>query len=347
ASGVGDWVNDSNAALARTTAQAHKGTASLQMTASSAAAMRARTASGTSGHPVEPNTQYTARAQARTAVTARSVRVLIRWYDSGGALITTATGSSVTDGINWNAAPFATAVSPANAAFATVVLEVLSASSSEVHYFDAISLRRGSDTTWYRGGLLTNALQVEYSDDAGVTWKALRGSPFTPNSHQEATVYDHESRGGVARRYRALSSTTSGNILASAASASSADATVTVTAWSLKDPLDAARNMYALPLKRPYNRTRPERAGIFSPLSRPTQVVVSDVTVQRFRAQLSFVVTLAERTALFVLLDSQRVLLCQGPNEHRYLRVVGDVVDEELAPARRRLSAEAVEAEAP
>lgn len=110
--------------------------------------MSARTPAGRDGIPVAASTAYTATAQFRAATTTRDCRVLIRWYDGASALISTTTGSSVTNSTSaWTDAT-ATATSPSTAAFASVVAEVLQAAASEVHYIDKLGLFQGSSPTW-------------------------------------------------------------------------------------------------------------------------------------------------------------------------------------------------------
>lgn len=198
------WANDSNATLARGTTQALQGAASLEMTATAGADMRAKLATR---EPVTVGLTYTALASFRKVTAgSRSVRVLMRWFDSGGSLLSTVTGSSVSasDGA-WTQAE-ASGVAPASAATVEVVLEVLAPSASEVWRVDAISVAPGTSTVWTRGGLVgtqSHKMIVEKSDDAGATWTALRGSPFSLNASLQVTTYDYESPLHQTRLYRA------------------------------------------------------------------------------------------------------------------------------------------------
>lgn len=110
--------------------------------------MSARTPTGLSGLLVAGSLTYTARAEFRAAATPRDCRMLIRWYDGAGALISTSTGTSVVDSTSaWTAASVSD-TSPSTATYASVVLEVLDAAAAEVHYADKIGLFQGSSPTW-------------------------------------------------------------------------------------------------------------------------------------------------------------------------------------------------------
>lgn len=201
------WAVDTNCTLARSTTDAVNGTASLQLTSAAAGAMRART---TTRYAITVGQTYTAVASFKTAVSARSVRVLIRWYTAivAGSLVSTTTGASVTDGTGGYTLASATAAAPATATHAEVVLEVLAtAAASEVHRADAIDIGPGSSTVWTRGGLagVATAL-IEYSDDAGTTWATVRGASalaFDSAANQQVTTYDYESPPNTSRSYRA------------------------------------------------------------------------------------------------------------------------------------------------
>lgn len=162
---IGGWAADVNCAVVRSTTLPANGVADLQLTATAGATMSARTASGTSGKPVLGSTQYMAVASFRSAVTARSVNVQIRWYNRAGGLDSTSVGSNVTDGTGGYTQAVVTATSPAAAVYATVVVQVVSAAAAEVHRVDMVSLHAGPSTTWTQGDMtLTDALTVERAE---------------------------------------------------------------------------------------------------------------------------------------------------------------------------------------
>lgn len=199
------WVAGANTTIARSTAQAVDGVASLSLTATAAAGISATTPTGVSGIAVVVGQTYTALASLRPNTTARTCTVAIGWYTAAGALISTSTGSGATDtAATWTQVAV-TAVAPATAAFASVVVSVASPGAGEIHYVDRISLANGSSTTWTRGGLLGVSLaEVECSDDGGATWSMVRGgTDAVMSSSQTLTLYDYEVPPNQTRSYRA------------------------------------------------------------------------------------------------------------------------------------------------
>jgi hypothetical protein len=97
------------------------------------------TTTGTGGVPVTVAREYLGIADIRTAVTARNALVGIRWYDSGGALLSSSQGEVVADSTAWRQYT-CFAVAPASAAFAAVYVEIIGAAAAEVHYADRIGL---------------------------------------------------------------------------------------------------------------------------------------------------------------------------------------------------------------
>jgi hypothetical protein len=285
------WEVDANCAIARDTAQAAHGAASLKLTASSAADMSARTLTGTAGVAVLGSKQYTALASFKAGATARSCRVKIKWYDATGALLSTDTGSSATDGTGgFTQAPL-TATSPVGAAFAAVIVEVLAAANAEIHYVDKIALSPGAGTTWYRGGTTdTHKFQIEASDDAGITWAQIYGSPFTRDSiYQDLTRYDYTVPPNTQRRYRAKTQITATSGLVVSDASATQNVTLTVTAWWLKDLTDPTLNVELPIFGDAFPTTRPEDQATFRPLGRTRPIVVSDVIRgEEFKLRLYF-----------------------------------------------------------
>lgn len=188
--GVVGWENIGNTTVSRDTTTFLAGGASLKMTAIAAGDMSVRSGpGGLNGFPVLPNKQYTAMGRPRANTTGRNTRVEIRWYDAAGASISTSTGANVADvNTGFTVTPFITATSPANAAYAAVVLVVLAAAIGEIHFWDNISLAPGNLLVWYRGGLAKEmgALSDSFnradnaaslgSADVGGAWTAAAGT---------------------------------------------------------------------------------------------------------------------------------------------------------------------------
>ena len=139
------WSAGSNTTIAQTTAQAHTGTHSLQMTGTAAGAMFAFTQSR---YPVTAGTSYTASAWFYCASPGRSVFLDIDWYNASGTYISSATSTTytLTPG-TWTQVAFnATAV--AGAASVVYSLSPTALSAGDVFYADTITLNAlgGSST---------------------------------------------------------------------------------------------------------------------------------------------------------------------------------------------------------
>lgn len=147
------WTASGNSSIARSTAQFTDGIASLSLTSLASGTMFAQTPAGLSGTVVSASTSYTAVASFRSAVSGRSCRVRLRWYDSGGAQLSDTNGSLVTDTTSGWTVGTVTGTSPSNAALVAIIVEVQStAAINEVHYVDKIQLVAGASTTWSAGG---------------------------------------------------------------------------------------------------------------------------------------------------------------------------------------------------
>lgn len=144
---------------------------------------------------VGPLQEVTARCQFLTAATARSVRVRLVLYDQDYAVLTTLTGSSVTDATGtWNEA-MVTGTTPATTAYARLFCDVLSAVNTEVHYLDHLGIMYGTNTPYSDGGHTTrNLLSAFYSAVEGAqlgseAWTAESGTTL-------ATVAPGDTLGG-------------------------------------------------------------------------------------------------------------------------------------------------------
>jgi hypothetical protein len=146
------WASLLNATVARSTAQSTDGVASLSLTSVAAGDMQAATNPITTV-VVNPGETITALASFRSAVTARSCRVSIRWYTAAQVFISQSDGAAANDSAAAWTAYSVTAVAPATTGFARVVVTVGSTgAAAEVHYVDRVSVRRGITTDWVAGG---------------------------------------------------------------------------------------------------------------------------------------------------------------------------------------------------
>jgi hypothetical protein len=163
---VGSWTVTGNCAAVTSATQALKGVQSLRMTAT-AAGPQDMTVTTSTHYSVLPNQAYTFLANFRTAVTARSCRIEVQWYDGAAATIGgVVAGGNVTDSsANFNTQATLTATSPTNAVSVAVQVRVLAAVAAEIHYVDAISMSTSASTTWFAGGESQVDYElVEYTD---------------------------------------------------------------------------------------------------------------------------------------------------------------------------------------
>ena len=137
---AGTW-SGANASVARSTAQAHNGAASLSVTASTAANVSAQSGASAAEYvTVQPSTEYAAEAWVRAATVSRLCDVRIDWYTAAGASISTAAGDDVADSTSAWSRLTVSGTSPVNAAFARVRVLVFSPGAGEVHYVDDVGL---------------------------------------------------------------------------------------------------------------------------------------------------------------------------------------------------------------
>jgi hypothetical protein len=183
------WQVATNCSIARSTAEASSGSASLSLTATAIGTMAANTSTYVA---VTPNLEFSATAEFKAAATARSCSVGIEWYTSALVSISTTYGTASNDSTSAWSQKTVTATAPATAAFAKVYVRVASAIASEVHYADKIAFHAGASPTWTKGGFSSFAFNVERSDDNGITYSAIRNSPVTADSSQVAQLNDYE-----------------------------------------------------------------------------------------------------------------------------------------------------------
>jgi hypothetical protein len=129
------WTG-TNCTLGTSLAKSDTGLYSMTLTASTAAAFSAATATGTSGIPVTAGLSYAFQMKSETAVTSRTVTLSITWYNSAGTSLSTSTGTGVADTTTGFTLASVVATAPATAAFASLKVAYNTAATSEVHYVD-------------------------------------------------------------------------------------------------------------------------------------------------------------------------------------------------------------------
>jgi hypothetical protein len=196
------WAAVTNCAIARSTAQASIGSASLEITASSSGDAVASTTTATK-FAVTANQEFSALADFRAGTTTRSVAVGIRYLTSTGSTISTTFGTSVSATSSAFVTANATVLAPPSATDAQVFVRITSAGSSEVFYVDKIAFHAGDTPVFTRGGFGNFFFDVERSDDSGVTYSIVRNSPVSANSTQIAELNDYEVPLDTTVTYRA------------------------------------------------------------------------------------------------------------------------------------------------
>jgi hypothetical protein len=175
-----EWTT-SNCTVARVTSPTYSGgQGAWQITASGSGGMSLTTSwiDSDEGIPV------TARAQFRTASTARACRVDLAFYDDSFTQIgSTTTGTTVNDASGTYTEVVSNAVtSPTNTAYIKASFVVTSAAGSEVHYLDHLGVMYGTGTPWSDGGHMSrNLLSAWYSNaegsaPSGQSWIGASGS---------------------------------------------------------------------------------------------------------------------------------------------------------------------------
>ena len=195
------WAAVSNCAIARSTAQASSGNASLELTASASGDMTASTTTATK-FTVTPNQEFSAIADFRAGTTSRTTQVGIRYLNSAGSTISTTYGTGISDTSSAWVTASATVLAPPTATHAQVFVKITSAGSGEVHYVDKIAFHSGDMPVFTRGGFSNFKFDVERSDD-GVTYTTVRNSPITADSSQISEINDYEVPLDATVRYRA------------------------------------------------------------------------------------------------------------------------------------------------
>lgn len=189
------WAVHTNCSIARSTAQAQEGAASLSMTSTAGGDMGARTATGTSGVPITAGLTYTVSGYFRSAVSARDVFMRINWYDSGGSLVTTVDGDTVADTTTGWTRAHLTATAPPTAAFAMIAGRVVATGAgSEVHYLDSVMLEENDGASgWTRGydgfaDAATRYWRVKVWDQTGFESEWSEGASMTRDDHGSLTI---------------------------------------------------------------------------------------------------------------------------------------------------------------
>lgn len=175
------WAALANTSIARTTAYASHGSASLSITCTAGNLASAITTEGTGGVPVLASTTYSARFDVKNTVGFnRTVIAEIRWYDSGGAVISTTTGTGVVIPPSGTGLVTVSGASPSNAAFAAVIAKLDPIASGEVLYIDAIQFSQMASIPTFKLPERHNALNdASHDGDASYVSSDTAGQKDT------------------------------------------------------------------------------------------------------------------------------------------------------------------------
>lgn len=336
---IGTWVEADACTVARTTAFAASGSASLVMTATAA---EPEMQAVTGLYPIPTNgREVTARAEFRPDAAAREIRVAILWFDAADAFISADSAYGGETANVWTAVSV-TAYPPSGATQAQVLVEVGEfPASGEKHYVDKIFLGPGVVTTWSPGGLHgEQEVVVERSIDDGATWGPLATVPIN-TATQVAQADDYAAVRDAANLYRARIVGYAGqDAVASAYSATAAAWVPNDGAWWIKAPdaptlnVGQARVLGGSPL----SQSRDANVGVFRPLGRSSAVVVTGDVYGYDGTYDVLAVGEAEWAALeALLLDYTGDLIVQSPfGETRTIRVTSRSVTVDGTPTLPR-----------
>lgn len=142
------WSAGANTTVARTTAQAADGVASLSLTAVGIGVTSATSPNITG---IVAGQRYTFTLSNRANTTGRATRLSAVWKTAAGATISTvvaATGTDVNTG--WTNSVSTTLTAPATATQVALLAEINDATqvATEVHYIDKAGVMFGSRTAW-------------------------------------------------------------------------------------------------------------------------------------------------------------------------------------------------------
>lgn len=160
----GGWTGLTNSTVARSTLHAYAGTASLELTASSAATMRAVSPTGLSGGVIAATQVALGSFRVKPGTTARNVNAVLRWYN-GASFLSETVGTAVLETSGTFVEVTVRGAAPATATRVALAAQVVSPGNAEKHYVDAASIKVASvptGATWrlYRSytGDYTNSL---------------------------------------------------------------------------------------------------------------------------------------------------------------------------------------------
>lgn len=169
-----------NTTIARTTAVASSGTASLSITSVAAGNMSIRYGYGTSSIPVTQNTQYTFSIFVRSATVSRNMRIFLSWFNGNTFISNSAESPNIASFTTAWTRINVTALAPAGVNYCAPYITILStAAAGEVHYVDAALLESGP----YLGSYIDTTASMtayvqEWQNNAGTAVAYVRSDGY-------------------------------------------------------------------------------------------------------------------------------------------------------------------------
>jgi hypothetical protein len=149
---------------------------------------------------------YSITVATRTAVTARSARVDIYWYDINDGYLGQTNGTGSTNSTSYTTRTV-TATAPALAAYARVIITITGQAASEVHYFDEIALHPGSVPAYSPGGATSASVVVE-AIGVGQLLDVVTSTLSTTSGTGGVQASAKRSRSGLSQVVKAAGATT-------------------------------------------------------------------------------------------------------------------------------------------
>jgi hypothetical protein len=174
-----DWTSSGYSTIARSTSQAHTGTASLLCTPNGTTATpKAQT---TALYPVTTGDRYEFRGWLRATTTNKTLRIYIDWYTSGGSLISSTTRDLTPVAGVWIWA-WVRGTAPDTAAQARIAVgELATPAAGDTLFADELQLLVANDDDGIR--IVTNAVSgTPYLD-----WRAVTGVDYEYRAYAGAT----------------------------------------------------------------------------------------------------------------------------------------------------------------
>lgn len=181
-----DEYTITNGTFSRTSAQVFgTGTASYSMSSSGTSSMYIES----DYFRIAPSKAVTIRAQALTAVSARTNVLTLNFYDEDFASTGSAVTVSSTDSTSWSEIK-TNGTTASGAVYAKLKYQITSpGGASEVHYVDHLGVMYGTDSSWTPGGhtsrnLASSDLGGSPDDD---TWSASAGTTISTITNESRT----------------------------------------------------------------------------------------------------------------------------------------------------------------